>query len=62
MNYQRKLPLRTQYSLTQVCDAQMPANRKNPGVRHTGNRSRDGVPSGPGALANSVEDMRSRLR
>src|SRR5450755_3720563 len=39
--------------------AQMPANRKNPGVHHTARQSRDGVPSGPGALADPVAGMRS---
>jgi hypothetical protein len=35
--------------------AQMPANRKNPGVHHTARQSRDRE----GALANSVAGMRS---
>src|ERR1022692_9078 len=38
--------------------AQMPANRKNPGVHHTARQSRDRE----GALADSVAGMRSRPR
>src|ERR1017187_7456578 len=40
----------------------MSANRRNPGVHHTARQSRDGVPSGPGALADSVAGMRSGPR
>ena len=49
-----------------VCDtnvrrfAQMPADRRNPGVYHTARQNRDEVPSWPGSLG--VAGMRSRRR